>query len=136
MKVGIYKIKDGSVSVETTDFNSKFVISNADDSNCKTPSKDPLSIPHSSSFLDLDGDCMPDLFLTKENGVTPGLYYELYIQKIVDEKQMYCLVEKDQIASSKHKHFPMISFGDIDRNAMIDMIYYRDGQIFTFYNKI
>ena len=31
---------------------------------CKTPAPgDLISSPHSNSFLDLDGDCMPDIFL-------------------------------------------------------------------------
>lgn len=29
---------------------------------------------------------------------------------------------------------PLIDFADIDKDAMIDMIYFRDGQIYTQYN--
>lgn len=29
---------------------------------------------------------------------------------------------------------PLIEFGDFDRDAMIDMVYYLDGSIYTFYN--
>lgn len=57
------------------DFYESFV----KDTNCMTPTNDPLSAPHSSSFLDLDGDCMPDLFLTKYNEKNQHNYYELYI---------------------------------------------------------
>lgn len=43
-----------------------------------------LSTPHSAAFLDLDGDCMPDLFLTKEvfdeAGSPTGFIYEIYNQ--------------------------------------------------------
>lgn len=33
--------------------------------DCLTPTPGALSIPHSGTFTDLDGDCMPDLFLTR-----------------------------------------------------------------------
>ncbi len=45
---------------------------------CLTPSSSPLSTPHSAAFLDLDGDCMADLFLTKTNGALQT--YEIYNQ--------------------------------------------------------
>jgi len=36
-----------------------------DDPACLAPAEHSLlSTPHSAAFLDLDGDCMPDLFLT------------------------------------------------------------------------
>ena len=55
-----------------TDYLSK-------EAGCLTPEANAaLSIPHSVSFLDLDGDCMPDLFLTKERPDST-LFYEIYI---------------------------------------------------------
>lgn len=55
-----------------TDYLSK-------EADCLSPEPNAaLSIPHSASFLDLDGDCMPDLFLTKERQDT-SLFYEIYI---------------------------------------------------------
>jgi hypothetical protein len=37
------------------------------DPNCKQPHPlDLVSTPHSNAFIDLDGDCMPDIFLQKE----------------------------------------------------------------------
>jgi hypothetical protein len=51
----------------------------ASDPACLTPeAKSALSIPHSTAFLDLDGDCMPDLFLTKERP-DGTMFYEIYI---------------------------------------------------------
>lgn len=41
-------------------------------------------MPNSNAFIDFDGDCMPDLFLTRQN--TSGViksYYEIYIQMII-----------------------------------------------------
>jgi integrin alpha FG-GAP repeat containing protein 1 len=47
---------------------------------------DLISAPHSNSFLDLDGDCMPDIFLQKQrikfNTPRPSSYenyYEIYV---------------------------------------------------------
>ena len=63
-------------------FNS-FVIPQSQDPTCGTPSTtDKISIPHSSSFIDFDGDCKPDLLLTRTNGYAP--YFEIYVQKVVD----------------------------------------------------
>ena len=59
-------------------FNTEFVLSSDQDPFCKDPNDDPISTPHSNSFLDLDGDCMPDLFLTKK--ASDGtLYFEIYV---------------------------------------------------------
>lgn len=37
-----------------------------------------LSIPHSVSMIDLDGDCMSDLFLTVTDVSNGKSYYEIY----------------------------------------------------------
>ena len=43
---------------------SEFVIGPETDPDCVTPDPDgKISTPHSNSFLDLNGDCMPDIFL-------------------------------------------------------------------------
>jgi hypothetical protein len=60
---------------------SQFVISSAENPDCLDPSADDIiSMPHSNSFLDLDGDCMPDIFMSKmrlsKEGYHP--YYEIY----------------------------------------------------------
>ena len=99
---------------------------------CMTPAIAPLSAPHSAAFVDLDGDCMPDLFLTKQTPAGP--IYEIYIQKIVSGKQMYCMVCTDDLPVDKDGKIAMIEFADIDRNAMVDMLFVLDQQIFTFYN--
>jgi len=65
------------VSLGTEDFSfqtpknffGQYVLSSADDPNCKEPNtKDMISFPNSNAFVDFDGDCMPDLFLTRQNG--------------------------------------------------------------------
>jgi hypothetical protein len=45
---------------EKQDFSNYYITSDG----CKVPTPgDMISSPHSNSFLDLDGDCMPDIFL-------------------------------------------------------------------------
>lgn len=61
-----------------------FVIKNSEDPLCidsKTPD-DLISHPHSNSYVDLNGDCMPDIFLNKERILDSGkieVYYEIYL---------------------------------------------------------
>lgn len=45
----------------------------------RTLPKATLSQPHSSSMIDLDGDCISDLFLTVTDGYTT--YYEIYLRR-------------------------------------------------------
>lgn len=84
------EVKVYKVSEATSKLFSEYL---ATDASCLKPeTRASLSIPHSAAFLDLDGDCMPDLFLTKErpNGT---LFYEIYIQRMTaGNKQLYCLV--------------------------------------------
>ena len=43
---------------------SDFVLSNDENPDCIDPYfNDTISSPNSNSFLDLNGDCMPDIFL-------------------------------------------------------------------------
>ena len=57
---------------------ANFVISSIDDPNCAEQNiNDVLSIPNSNAFIDLDGDCLPDLFLTMTNDGTS--YYRTYV---------------------------------------------------------
>lgn len=70
----MYMPKNGGIMVaEGTDsFGEKFksypfaeyLITSAQDPTCidYTPT-DPFSEPNSNAFVDLDGDCMPDIFL-------------------------------------------------------------------------
>jgi hypothetical protein len=63
-------------------FFADFVITG--DSDCGTPDvSDPISIPHSCSFIDLDGDCKPDLLMTRVDS-SGQPYLETYVQKSID----------------------------------------------------
>jgi len=45
-----------------------------------------LSTPHSASLIDLDGDCMSDLFLTVYDPTSGRNYYEIYIRREKEEE--------------------------------------------------
>lgn len=76
---------------------SDYILSSAQDSSCLDPNSDIFSAPHSNSFIDLNGDCMPDIFVQKQREISTGTYpvyhnyYEIYVQKLFNDKQMYCL---------------------------------------------
>ena len=83
IKVAVSKSLE-SIKFEYADFTS-FLISSSEDSDCKDPTPgDMISNPHSNSFLDLNGDCIPDIFLQKSRRIKDGNktiiepYYEVY----------------------------------------------------------
>jgi len=52
------------------DFSS-FIIKSSEMEGCLDPTPgDVISSPHSNSFIDLNGDCMPDIFLQKQRVMT------------------------------------------------------------------
>ena len=69
---------------------SDFLITHEQDNRCLNPTAaDQISSPHSNSYVDLDGDCMPDIFLQKQKRLSnpdSSIYYynyfEVYTQKI------------------------------------------------------
>ena len=79
----IMVISPGTNSTAKQFFNPFYLVQN--DPNCLTPDVlGTLSIPHSTAFIDIDGDCMPDLFITKQtyndDGTPNSTIYEIYIQ--------------------------------------------------------
>ena len=109
-------------------FSESFLLTT--DPHCSLPdASGTLSIPNSAAFIDLDGDCMPDLFLTKE--VDSGkLVYEVYIQRMVNGQQKYCFVQTDTLPENT-----MIEFADVDRDGMVDMLFVTGGTtLHTLYN--
>ena len=69
--------KDSS-TFEIKDF-SEFLLANKEDENClDASSTDVVSTPHSNSFVDLNGDCNPDIFMTRIDKQSGEMYYEIY----------------------------------------------------------
>jgi hypothetical protein len=128
---------------------SDYILSSAQDSSCLDPNSDIFSAPHSNSFIDLNGDCMPDIFVQKQREISTGTYpvyhnyYEIYVQKLFNDKQMYCLKQTDMVltpqmgggyAAGSQENIPLIDFTDIDRDGMIDMVFFHNKSIYVYYN--
>lgn len=43
--------------------------------------KRKLSMPHSTSLIDFDGDCLSDLFITTTDLISGKSFYEIYIRR-------------------------------------------------------
>ena len=132
------------LNVSTADF----IIPKAEDASCIDPDPvDIISSPHSNSFVDLNGDCMPDIFLQKQHKGKNVLkkdvyenYYEIYIQKIHKGRQMFCLQHtyKSLIMqtseSDPNSNIPLVDFVDIDSDGMIDLVFQFGKSIYVYYN--
>ena len=99
-------------------------------------------------MIDLDGDCLSDLFITVEDKKTGINYYEIYLRRekatLVDLSDSepisnatlsgmnsFCLVAREEIPIGS-----LFSFTDIDRDGMIDMIYSNELSINIHYNRL
>ena len=79
---------------------------------------------------------MPDIFLQKQKIQTNTLgkttytnYYEIYIQKLHNGLQKFCLQHtnkhliKSQAETDASANIPLVDFVDIDSDGMIDMVF-------------
>ena len=63
---------------EKQDFFSNYVLKSSENADCKDPNiSDMISIPNSNAFIDLNGDCVPDVVLTRQSA-SGETYYEVY----------------------------------------------------------
>lgn len=93
--------RDDPLSFTSQDFFSQYVVTNAQNADCSDPNKsDLISFPNSNAFIDLNGDCLADIVLTRQTGTpedlangtkTVNTYYEVYSQVFVDGVSKYCL---------------------------------------------
>lgn len=107
----IFKTWKSQASLSNSNSSMPFAIADAPfDSpvNCK------LTNPHSSAFVDLDGDCLADLFLTcQEDDGTES--YQIWINQ---KSQGFHLARTGKLPlGTKH-----VTFADMDRDGTIDMV--------------
>ncbi|KIJ44161.1 hypothetical protein M422DRAFT_30662 [Sphaerobolus stellatus SS14] len=84
-------------------------IFNYNDSPCK------LSQPHSNAFLDFDGDCLADVFLTCEIADEP--FFQIWLNS--PEGEGYYLGFEGKLPRGSGR----ITFADMDRDGTIDMVF-------------
>lgn len=59
---------------------------------CKAPVNHPFAVPHSSAYLDLDGDCASDLFIVSFDEKKRKINYEIWIY-VPEEGNKFCLIQ-------------------------------------------
>lgn len=139
------------------DFDSALLVT--DETEGCLPKKTPrkkLSTPHSTSLIDLDGDCLSDLFVTITDQATGKTYYEIYLRrerevaeetgeeftlnetsfdKTLQGLNSFCLVAREEVPPQTNNLF---SFADVDRDAMVDLLFItkNDLSLHVYYNKL
>lgn len=96
--------------------------------DCLSFSQFTFSYPHSVGFVDLNKDCLSDLFMTVEySGQT---YFEIWLNA---KDGTYCKVQSDPAPSGTRQ----VSFVDFDRNGVEDIVFaVCDGQDCSEKNEI
>ncbi|CED84767.1 Predicted membrane protein [Phaffia rhodozyma] len=74
-----------------------------------------LSEPHSNAFVDLDGDCLADLFLHCTDTYTGENTFQIWVNR----RGSFVLSHEGQFP----KGSGMVTFADIDRDGTLDMIF-------------
>lgn len=88
--------------------------------SCKDPSEAlsyTFSTPHSNAFVDFNGDCAADLFITSTDG-QGNLYFEIWLKNPQDEQ--FCLVD---FVKMTLENISMVSIADMDNDGRLDLVY-------------
>ncbi|KAH9918403.1 integrin alpha N-terminal domain-containing protein [Epithele typhae] len=75
-----------------------------------------LANPHSNAAVDLDGDCLADVFLVCEDPSTGGKYFQIWVNK---KDNGFELAQTRSLPAGTQA----ISFADIDRDGTLDMMF-------------
>jgi len=117
-----------------------FVMTPAEDANCKQfDSTASISIPNSNAFIDFNGDCLADIFLTRQNG--GASFYEIYAaMKGKDANgntvQKYCLAAQNGQVVADGETIPLLEITDVNRDGMLDLAFMSsEGDVTILYNK-
>lgn len=144
--------KDPSKPWVVTDFHSSMRVRDSSEGCIASdPSQKRLTIPHSATMIDFDGDCMADLFLTVQDVSSGRKYYEIYLRREKNEKMSTggeikthgnATASDDDSSGPSFRvidglgSFCLVSreevpdninnlfyFADFDRDGMVDMMY-------------
>lgn len=105
-----------------------------------------ISQPHSSAFVDIDGDCINDLLimsnyktLNKAANTTETNYYlEIWRGKLENNHIKYCLTQSS--VYELDEKLGLFSLADVDRDSLLDIVFpiknSSPPQILIAYNKV
>jgi hypothetical protein len=105
-----------------------------------------ITQPHSSAFVDIDGDCINDLLvmsnyksLNQATNATETKYYlEIWRGRLEDNQIKYCLTQSSVYQIDEK--LGLFSLADIDRDSMLDIVFpiknSSPPQILIAYNKV
>lgn len=96
---------------------SAFEIEDAILSSDSSPSC-TLANPHSSAFIDLDGDCLADVFLVCKDS-SNHLTYQIWTASRSSEEPKYVLARHGSLPPNSGP----LSFADMDRDGTIDVVF-------------
>ena len=142
------KVALGSLELSTAfveeDFFSNFVLTADQNPDCKTPNtSDLISIPNSNAFIDLNGDCLQEIVLTRQGST--NTYYEIYSQVLVGGQARYCLAAQNgqlvapndvRSGTTTAAPMPLIELADFNRDGMTDLAFASETGVLTIlYNQ-
>lgn len=110
---------------DRTNGSQAFTIENAPLEYNETVLAEPscqLAKPHSSAFIDLDGDCLADLFLVCIDSATSQLTYQIWIANKLKEGSTIPTY-KFGSGGTLPKGTGALSFADMDRDGTIDVVF-------------
>ena len=71
-----------------------------------------FATPHSNAFVDFDGDCAADLFITSVDA-NDNLFAEVWLR---DANSNFCLVQVEQVQFANTSGISAVSLGDMGIN--------------------
>lgn len=137
IRVALFNTKTETFNSDTEPFFDNYVI---ETNGCQSiPNKEELhlTVPNYSSILDMNSDCIADVYLTATDPANSFIYgmTMIAVKYSTDTTQSlkYCMISSENLAINK-----LISpvFADFDNNAAIDKAYYDtvNNAIQIFYN--
>lgn len=109
--IAVYRFAE---NLKETELLSEHIYTSNNSQWCLSYENLQVSYPHSLAFVDLNKDCLADLFLTviKDN----SLYFEVWLNA---KNGLYCR----RFSEPAPKGAQQVSFADIDRNGVEDLVF-------------
>eukprot|EP00344_Euplotes_crassus_P011234 CAMPEP_0196995026 /NCGR_PEP_ID=MMETSP1380-20130617/1219_1 /TAXON_ID=5936 /ORGANISM="Euplotes crassus, Strain CT5" /LENGTH=642 /DNA_ID=CAMNT_0042410577 /DNA_START=126 /DNA_END=2055 /DNA_ORIENTATION=+ len=140
IRVALYNEDNAGFETSTQGLLEEYLYENPSLGCQSLPNKEQLILesPNFSSNIDVNNDCVSDLYLNVVNtaGESKGLMLiSTRIKNNAQEFRRYCLVEADNLSSSKLSS-PV--FADFDKDASVDKAFFNTetNSIYVYYNEM